>query len=96
MKRTTTVNACYWWMQTCHNPFNKLNRKISLENIKRLCPPTYTYCTYTTAKTHLPCFIWKIGTTYCHRRVWRKGQSMQLWQCYVCPIHTTIGTSIEQ
>ena len=25
------------------NAFNKLNRKFSLENIKRLCPPMYTY-----------------------------------------------------
>jgi len=25
------------------NAFNKLNRKISLENMKRLCPPMYTY-----------------------------------------------------
>jgi len=25
------------------NAFNKLNRKVSLENIKRLCPPIYTY-----------------------------------------------------
>ena len=25
------------------NAFNKLNRKVSLENIKRLCPPMYTY-----------------------------------------------------
>ena len=25
------------------NAFNKLNRKVTLENIKRLCPPIYTY-----------------------------------------------------
>ena len=25
------------------NAFNKLNRKVSLENTKRLCPPMYTY-----------------------------------------------------
>ena len=25
------------------NAFNKLNRKVNLENIKRLCPPIYTY-----------------------------------------------------
>ena len=25
------------------NAFNKLNRRVSLENIKRLCPPMYTY-----------------------------------------------------
>ena len=25
------------------NVFDKLNRKVSLENIKRLCPPMYTY-----------------------------------------------------
>jgi len=25
------------------NAFNKLNRNVSLENIKRLCPPIYTY-----------------------------------------------------
>jgi len=25
------------------NAFNKLNRKVSLENIKGLCPPMYTY-----------------------------------------------------
>jgi len=25
------------------NAFHKLNRKVSLENIKRLCPPLYTY-----------------------------------------------------
>jgi len=25
------------------NAFNKLNRKVSLENSKRLCPPIYTY-----------------------------------------------------
>ena len=46
------------------NAFNKLNRKVNLENIKRLCPPcTHTY---TTATTHPPCSIWKMGTTYCH------------------------------
>jgi len=26
-----------------YNAFNKLNRKVSLENIKRMCPPIYTY-----------------------------------------------------
>jgi len=47
--------------------FNKLNRKVSLENMKRLCPPcTHTY---TTVATHPPCSIWKMVTTYCHRRV---------------------------
>jgi len=49
------------------NAFNKLNTKVSLENIKRLCPPcTHTY---TTAITHPPCYNWKIGTTHCHRKV---------------------------
>jgi len=64
------------------NAFNKLNRKVSLENIKRLCPPcTHTY---TTATTHPPCSIWKMGTTYCHRRIWRE-ETMQLWQCMPYP-----------
>ena len=59
------------------NTFNKLNRNVSLENIKRLCPPcTHTY---TTATTHPPCFTWKMRTRYYHRRVWRK-ETMQLWQ----------------
>ena len=49
------------------NAFNKLNRKVSLENIKRLCPPIYTYLT--TVTTHPPCPIWKMVTTFCHRRV---------------------------
>ena len=49
------------------NAFNKFNRKFSLGNIKNHVPPcTHTY---TTATTHPPCFIWKMGTTYCHRRV---------------------------
>jgi len=37
------------------NAFNKLNRKVSLENIKRLCYP-YTH-TYTTVTAHPPCSI---------------------------------------
>jgi len=64
------------------NAFNKLNRKVSLENIKRLCPPMSRI--YTVAVTHPPCFIWKMGSTYCHRRVWHKG-TMQQWQCTLYP-----------
>jgi len=35
--------------------------------------------TFTTAATLLPCYIWEIGTTYCHRRVWHKV-TMHQWQ----------------
>jgi len=65
----------------------------SRKHHKTVFPPcTHTY---TTATTHPPCCIWKMGTTYCHRRVWRKG-TVQLWQCMPCSIHTTIDTSTEQ
>jgi len=40
----------YLLLVDADNAFNKLNRKVSLENIKRLCPPMYTYLhnSYTT------------------------------------------------
>jgi len=36
-------NSEYLLLVDADNAFNKLNRKVSLENIKRLCPPMYTY-----------------------------------------------------
>jgi len=75
------------------NAFNKLNRKVSLENIKRLCLPcTHTY---TTVTTHPPCSIWQMVTTYdtvtggCDAR-------RQCSYGNVCPIHMTTDTSTEQ
>ena len=64
------------------NAFNKLNRKVSLENIRRLCPPCTHTCTTTT--THPPCYIWKMETTYWHSRAWHKG-TLQQWQCMPYP-----------
>jgi len=51
------------------NVFNKLNRKVSLENIKILCPPisAYLHNSY-----NIPTMLYLgngVGTTYCHRRV---------------------------
>jgi len=51
-----------------NNAFNKLNRKVSLEKIRRLCPPMYTYL-HNSYNTPTMLYIWKMGTTYCHRRV---------------------------
>jgi len=33
----------YLFLVDADNAFNKLHSKVSLENIKRLCPPMYTY-----------------------------------------------------
>jgi len=60
-------NSEYLLLVNADNTFSKISRKVSLENIKRLCPP-YKH-TYTTATTHPPCFIWKMGSTCSHRRV---------------------------
>jgi len=49
------------------NAFNKLNRKVSLENIKRLCSPMYTYL-HNSYNTH-GMSTSKMVTIYCHRRV---------------------------
>jgi len=50
-----------------NNVFNKLNRKISLENIRRLCPPIYTYLHNTYNTPNMLCL--ENRPTYCHRRV---------------------------
>ena len=46
------------------NALNKLTRKVKHQ--KTVPPFAHTY---TTATTHPPCYIWKMGTTYCYRRV---------------------------
>jgi len=49
------------------NAFNKLNRKVSLENIKRLCPPMHTYVHN---RYNTPTMLYlDNGDTYRHRRV---------------------------
>jgi len=48
------------------NAFNKFNRKVSLENIRRLCPPMYTYLHNSYNTPAMLFSIWKMVTTYCH------------------------------
>ena len=73
------------------NAFNKLNRKVSLENIKRLCPPMYTYLhnSYNTpAMLYLENGDHILSQECDARRQCSYGN--------VCPIHTTTDASIEQ
>jgi len=70
------------------NAFNKLNRKVSLENINRLCPPMYTYLQHT---RHALFRKWEPHTV--------TGGCDARGQCSygnVCPIHMTIDSSIKQ
>jgi len=71
------------------NAFNQLNRKVSLENIKRLCLPIYTYL-YNSYNTPAMLYL-ENGATYCHRRGWHKV-TMQQWQC----IHAISTQSVIQ
>ena len=40
---TVKINTECLLLMDADNAFNKLSRKVSLENIKRLCPPMYAY-----------------------------------------------------
>ena len=74
------------------NAFNRLNRKINLENIKHCVPPCTN--TYTTATIHPPCYILKMGTSHtvtggCDTRGQCSNGNVRL-------THTTTDTNTEQ
>ena len=54
------------------NAFNKLNRKVSLENIKRLCPPIYTYL-HNSYSTPAMLYLDNVNHILSQEGVWRKG-----------------------
>jgi len=75
-----------------NNAFNKLNRKVSLEDIKRLCPPHVHIPTQQLQHTcHALSGKWEPHTV--------TGACDTRGQCSysnVCPIHITIESSIAQ
>jgi len=64
------------------NAFNKLNRKDSLENIKRLCPPMYTYL-HNSYNTPVVLYL-ENGDHILSQEGVTQG-TMQLWQCQLYP-----------
>jgi len=63
------------------NAFNKLNRKVSLENIKRLCPPcTHTYTSYNT-----PAMLYLENGDHILSQEGATQGDNGLWQCMPYP-----------